>query len=738
MIKITMYQFLFHNLSIFLLLLLFLNIESSFALTISRQGDDYLVDNKIFSALLSNETGMVESMKINGTDFEIVSDYPSYSLFFVEFVYEFENGINFKFDHPDDWDNNDITVKLRYYDDVIAVFDVVYKTGLIDGYWQFFFEDSVPYIRARLTREVKKSGLYSNFQQCTMYNSDMDNSFIVNYKGNIELTMGKYEGDFEYVCPFRGGVDYSVRTSQHSMWTVFDYGDPKYFPFMAWSDDESGVYAGAIMTYSSPNQRETISYHGGGSTMKHPGFAEAQWNWFGKSDAESLYLQKGMKFCMELVFYQNHGNIDSLFTFANQLLDNESGMIKKSINYSTAHWGGRSSEHDNYYWRFPQAGNNSITSQELWNYKSFSVPRSQNGIWDIHLFSIDLFSDYQGRRLNMSPIDGSQKVFDHLDGYQNENKCMGEIGWMVENIPSVLQYYSFTDRNSIQISGSFGNSETSNMVALPLSSRTDSVLFLENNTLVFFTEDAVLDTVSIILYNMKNISNYSLVDDTLWLTPESLDFQFELCSGIQTIPRNSAELAQRDFPSDIFYKENFQYFNYKSGISTLPAMDYYIYNIDKNEFMLYAVNDFDSLFIKFSKKHDNVFILGEDFQPIAPIFTDDGITLIDFPFYSGTTYYISTEEPVDKGNNELSVILYSNPISNELKIGIEEISRSGQGNVSIYNILGQKVLPDQSIVLRKNILKQKIIPIKNLQNGIYFLKVNYYGCTRSCKFTVIH
>jgi hypothetical protein len=124
------------------------------ALTVSTYGNAFLIDNDIYSAVVSTKSGMIESLKIHGNDYEIVSDIPGYSMFFVEYMYEYENGIDFRFDHPDDWRQTEANVNIVYSDTNLCVIEVQYITGFIDSEWVFYFEENVPYIRTTIKRKV--------------------------------------------------------------------------------------------------------------------------------------------------------------------------------------------------------------------------------------------------------------------------------------------------------------------------------------------------------------------------------------------------------------------------------------------------------------------------------------------------------------------------------------------------------------------------------------------------------
>lgn len=713
-----------------------------YALSVVKVESNYVIDNGIYTAVVSEETGMIESLKINGNDFEIVSDYPSYSMFFVEFVYEDENGIDFRFDHPDDWGYNDVKLKILQSTENVCIMEVVYTTDLIDSRWMFFFEDSIPYIRTVIDRVVERSGIYSNFQQCTMYNSDMDNSFIVNYLGDIELTMGDYSGDFNFVAPFKTGVDYSVWTAQHSMWTVHDFGEPTYFPFIAWSDNESGVFAGAAVTWSSANQRETLSYHGGGSTKKHPGFSEAQWNWFGKSDAESLYLHKGTRFGMEMYFYQGAGSIDSLFQFCSQSLG-EAFKSQEPEAYTVASWGGRSSPHQNYYWRFPQASNNHLNSQELWQYKSFAIPRSQNGTGDMHFFNIDLIVTDSESSYSVSPIHGTEPLFTQLVTGTDADSSWGEVRWAVNDLPSWLRYTVFENERRVRIEGKLGTVDTDNIVQLDLSSRIDSVIQHSKALTTLSSLDPLFDTLSVAISGVKGIDSVGTKSSWVYYHLTDTTFSMDITPVYGSIPSTEKAVVIANKLSDTEYNESFVR-KYPASISYRPSGNNYVYQISESEntkFNLYITRAVDSLLVTLPVGTNAVYVRAdsEETWEKAYVSTGDSYQTIHYDFTANQEYIITTDFTKLFDPEQLLIgVLFPNPSREKVTFILSNNERMAT-RISIFNLLGRELLSeDVSDSINEAGVVVKTVDISNFNSGLYFLSVAQGANINVHKFSVIH
>jgi hypothetical protein len=717
---------------------------------------DYLIDNGKFVAVISKNNGMMESLKLKDSDFELASDYPSYSIFFVEFMHEFSDAKDYFFYHPEK-DHLNIITNIEIYDNIVIV-DVKWINNKINAYWQYFIEPDKPYFRVAITREVVTEAVYSNFQQCTMYNSDMDNSFIINYQGQLELTMGNYNGEKAYVHPEREGGYFSPFTSQHSLWTVFDYGTPTYFPTIAWSDNETNIHAGIIVTYTSPNQRETVSYHGGGSTKKHPGFAEAQFNWFGKSDSECLYLRKGTKFSMELYFYQNFGSIDSLWSFNEDLLS-QNFEYTLPENYIAASWGARTSPLEHYYWRFPQVSSNHITSQELWRHKSFAIPRSQNGIWNIHLFSLNIVNLDGGVETELTPIYGITPLFNNLWIERDDTSCTGGMSWHVEDISTKLFYTGFQEKRHIRVSGElqcFTQSQNENLVELSLSPRIKE-LYIDgvNNLFSFIALDSILDTISIAITNLSGIDSFYTNDNRKKLTfklnemnENFTSFKFDLIPSIKNTIRNHSQIEELDKQKLPPYIEHFVNTTGNSKISFLPSNEYFLFNDSKHNditfFSLYASDSFDSLKIAFLDASNYIAEIQSHNQLASGINLlpgSENTFVLHYPFLKNSSYQIKIDKNAQIEINEdegvalpgefKSISLYPNPFSIETTIKYV-LKKSDWIAYEIFDITGRRIFTSsKNFDLR---LMNKIhLNFYDLPTGVYFCRLYSSSSNRTLK-----
>jgi len=742
----------------FFLLLGFLNLvlfagAKGFAFGISQDGIYLVVTNGKIVVKISKENGMISSLKLKGKSFEIGSDFAHYSVFFPEFSYLHPDGIGMDYYEPEK-DKRNVNVTYKKYNKLIIV-QAVWENGKIDAVWEYFFEPNIPYFRVQITRTVARTGVYSNFQQCTMYNPDMDNSFIINYQGELEVTMGHYHGNKKCVAPIKWPVYYSPFTAQHSLWTVFDYGRPTYFPAMIWSDNETNIHAGVIATYTSPNQRETISYHGGGTTKSHPGFCEAQFNWFGKSDSESLYLRKGTQFSMELYFYQNIGPIDSLLDFSQNLLS-QNFVCKMPENYVAASWGGNNSSREIYYWRFPQVSSNYITSQELWRHKSFSIPRSQNGIWDIPLFSLDVIHLDKKAKI-LTPNHGTDPLFEKLWTLKTDTSYTGGMSWKVDDFYTKLSYTNYSRRRRVTVAGEINNrnpEKGENFIRLTPSSRIRQLFVNTNDTLFsFISMDPLLDTVSISLTNVTGIDSFFLVSDSLFLRiaggeTGASKFCFDLFPAIKNPIREKSRASQLDLAPPSPYKAYFVKMGMHSDLSYLPSSRYFAFDEMKKKdsyaFNLYVSSDVDSFI--FALDDSEQYPSGSGSLRISegllsrivyPIGANATIFRFHHQFRAHHIYHIEwLYDSYQVIPEEIKTpMIYPNPSKGDFSFFFNS-AKGGECSYEIYNILGVKVFR-----LKENLESNEII-VKNFDlshfpSGVYFLRIRQSTKSKSLKFVIV-
>jgi len=653
-----------------------------------------------------------------------------------------------------------ITTSIETYENIVIV-DIKWINNKINAFWKYFIEDKKPYFKVFITREIALEAVYSNFQQCTMYNSDMDNSFIINYQGQLELTMGNYYGEKKYVLPSRDGGYFSPFTAQHSLWTVFDYGSPKYFPTIAWSDNETNIHAGVIATYTSPNQRETVSYHGGSSTKKHPGFAEAQLNWFGKSDSESLHLRQGTKFSMELYFYQNVGSIDSLWNFNENLLSQNFDYILPE-NYVAASWGARTSPLEHYYWRFPQVSSNYITSQELWRHKGFAIPRSQNGIWNIHLFSLNLINSNNGQETELTPIYGTTPLFDNLWIDRDDSSYTGGMSWQVDNFNTKLFFKGYPDKHHVTVSGEVQNTASNtgeNYLQFSTSPRTNE-LYIDNEKFLFsfVALDSVLDTVSIGMTHFSGTDSFFLTNNkTLNIRLEKnfdnfTQFQFDLYPITGKAFRRISQIADIENKPVKPFKNYFINTTGNSGISFLPSSDYHLFNDQKQDndisFDLFAAHSFDSLKISFKENSHYIADIQTKSQAISDVRLvpyNDNNFIINFPFKKESLYHIKLGgsaqiEINENGSKTLPgdfklITLYPNPFEKETTLKYL-LNKSSWISYEIYNIKGERIFTSNKNVTF-NLSNEIKLDFSKYPTGVYFCKISSASSTKVLKLLMM-
>lgn len=741
---------------IYLVYCIFINPQLISQNLLTNNSTNYLIDNGLYTIIVSKKTGMIESLILKNSEFELVSDKPAYSLFFPEYVYEADDGHWgwMHFPGENDFDVNTV-IKLNTHETVII--DVSWITGYIDSYWTYVFSNNSPTFRASIVRKVARTGVYSNAQHCVMYSADMDESYIVNYEGNILLTMGDIiESDFPIVTWENDpATDASPWTSTHSLWTVFDYSTPSFFPTMIWRKKDENITVGVITIWTSPNQRSTISYHGGGASHSHPGFAEGQWNWFGKSDSESLYLLEGTTYDMELIFYQTYGHVDSLFYHFKDKLNPQIYRDRPIEDYSIASWGGRTSLLDRYFWRFPQISNNSITSQRLFRHHAFAVPRSQNGKRDNQLFSLYLFANDD--EINLTPNYGHSPLFDSLFVYSDDSIWTGGMSWNVNGINTWLKFSTVQNSNDIHISGNIEINNAVNLkniyLKLSLSPRVEEVKNItDDNILEIWSKDSILDTIGISVYNLDELSTTAILNndihlyllelpnDTLLENGTNFSFSLDLNAHFGYTVDNQSEISSHTDTDQYFKSYFYRMDNAVNNFSFEPNSDYvwldFVQFLSGFKATLWCRKALEELYIYINETTiTDVRNVETNHKYLVENEGSNGIYRIIGNFKKGLNTLIFNLEEESLINQNIKY--YPNPVYHNINFEFFSANKI-KGEFIIIDIIGRQVC---SIPISIKVGKQVIsIPVSNynLSSGVYFGKLVSGRNITVSKFLVLH
>jgi len=708
------------------------------------------ISTSYYELEISKYTGMIESLKLKNSTSELVSDIPNYSLFFPEYIYENDGGYSNLFYIPP-WHSDGVEIQILENSEDLGVITVNWITGQINSSWDFIFQSDIPTFRASITRIVAQSGVYSNAQHCIMYTPDMDMSSLINYEGNILVTMGSYEGDYDVEEYHRDVGDASAFTTTHSLWTAFDYGTPKYLPTFIWRKTDEDITAAIITTWTSPNQRATISYHGGGSSREHPGYAEGQWNWFGKSDSESLYLKAGTTYSMELIYYQNYGHIDTLIDYMSQMITPEAYINREIEDYRMASWGGRSSLHERYFWRYPQASSNEITSQRLFRHNAFGIPRSQNGMRDNHLLSFTVNTTLGGDEIDLAPNYGINPLFDSRGTEETDSSWIGSMSWNVNGIETLINFETLMDSPGINI---FGNVDVSPAMVGDIgdislnfspSNRAKYEYSSLDSPIRFRSDDSIFDSISITIDKLNGID--TVLEGTKGLKM-LLDKNNSEWHNSNKSYRYSMELSPRMVINDNRLESNrYKSFFVKpemagsiSEIYVEPSADYYCTHVQS-----FRGNTQFDFWVQ---------------KPIEEIFIYSGETLPNYIFDSARVHRYtieSTEQDhvyrincrlergfyslnIDSGRTENRGVSMSAPFPNPITsriIAFNLISiETQEGDFYLYDIQGRMV-EHQEIYLNGRGFQEVSIFIKSLSfpAGIYFAKLNFQQDSEVFKIT---
>ena len=474
------------------------------------------VDTGRFVAVIDQSTGMIERAHLTGSTFELVSQSGGFTLFYPEFAVADARGA-----YEAVWTRapgypgtTELTVTIPLDDPDLAVVHVVWTTKWMKVRWTYRFLRGAPYFVVDTEREILRTAVYVNAQQCVMFTNDMDDSYIVGYDGTMIQTLKNRNGTF----PWSTSI-------QHSMFSAIDEGLGIRYPAMVWYDQENDITGGVLVVWVSPNQRESISYHGGHGGGQAAGVCEGQWNWFGKSDNESLYLRAGIRYGMRLYYYLNRGGIEDFDRFNRDLFNEAHYDVRRSEDYWAASWGGRSDWAAKYSWHYPQATNNAIFSQELFRPRAIGLPRSQNGTTDPQIFDLSVKALIRGNEVDLTPLrttDGSEAVHTYAETVDQGDAMTGEVGWEVEGLRHVMRYTLFEDSDQLVVSGDVSpmrdEVEVQDIfVQLSFSPRVTRAVPIGKEAWDIRCRDAIYGSVGIALYRPTGIDTVVQTSNALLL-----------------------------------------------------------------------------------------------------------------------------------------------------------------------------------------------------------------------------
>ena len=533
--------------------------------------EEIVVDTGRFVAVIDRTTGMIERAHLAGSDFELVCQGGGFTLFYPEFEVADANG-SYKATWtraPGYAGTTDLTVTIPLDDPDLAVVHVEWTTIWMKVSWTYRFLRDAPDFVVDTQREILRTAVYTNAQQCVMFTNDMDDSYLVGYDGGIVWTRRNRNGTFPWsTC------------MQHSIFSAIDEGLGTRYPAMVWYDQGTNTTGGVLATWVSPNQRESISYHGGHGGGQSSGVCEGQWNWFGKSDNESLFLRAGTKYGMRLIYYLNYGSVDRFDRFNQNLFNEAHYDLRISEDYWAASWGGRSDRAAKYSWHYPQATNNAISTQELFRNRAIGLPRSQNGTMDPQLFDLSVKAVIGDKEIELAPMrttDESEAVHAFARTVARGDTMTGEVGWEVEGLRHAMRYTLYGDSDQLVVNGDISLMQDEVavedlFVELAFSPRVTSAVPIGKHAWDFRSWDAVYGLVGIALHRTTGIDTVVQVGRSLRLILEkpAADAESVWRYGFTLFPhlRNAVERVE-DIPP-VHHKSARTYREY---YTTLPGLE---------------------------------------------------------------------------------------------------------------------------------------------------------------------
>jgi hypothetical protein len=484
--------------------LLVVTVTTADASMVQETPEAFIVDNGMFTVSIERSTGKIKHAYLNEdwSRLDLVTGYPSYALFFPEFTIMRTDSTADGY-YPD---RTDTRVSITQVVDrpEIAVIRVLWESGWADVSWTYRFVRGVPYFIVYTERTVRRSAIFTNAQQVVMVTPEVDDSYVVDYEGRWIPTM------INRTFPALG----ALVNSEYSMFTAIDHGRGNRYPAVAWHNDWRDITIGILATSVTPNQRETISYLGGGRSLRDlGGFGEFQFNWFGKSDTESLFLRGGTRYGMELYYSIDRGGPDRFDAFNTALFNERHYDVERSENYAVASVGGRRQSHPLTSWNYPQATSIYFTTQELGRHKAISIPRSQNGTRDPQIVNLSVRMRSRGtaEAVDLAPIEPERITHRRATTVTAGNRMVGEMTWNVRGLDNTLRYVVFDDSDKLTVEGRIeattGVVIQDLWVDLDYSPRvTEVAQFDDGNGWDIQCLDPVFGTVGLAVYGMEEVA----------------------------------------------------------------------------------------------------------------------------------------------------------------------------------------------------------------------------------------
>jgi len=703
---------------------------------ISEVDEYWIVDNGKYVLKISKTTASVRSVKLHGSDLELKAEYDYHNLFYPEFQYLYAPDLTGQSFNQYSYDA-DVSISVSCNTDKYAVMNVDMITGYLDIFWDMKFIKNTPYIIVTTLRKTERSFVYTNAQQCAMFTMEMDDSYIITYNNEILQTMDDgtrilMEGE-------------SSVTVQHSMFTAIDQGLGSRFPAIVWYERDNDITAGIIVTDVSSNQRKTISYHGGGRSTH--GYSEAQWNYFGRADDESIYLKQGTSYGMEMYYYLDFGSVDSFFQFSDNLINDEyfdllyldeekplylrGESISTEPRYFSASWGGRINAAPQYEWGFPEAGNDWINTTELFRHRAISIPSSSNGRRDCHLVDYKVMGCNDQSCFELTSTDPTKHSGVAIEDYGSEMK--GSVKWKLNSLDNILTYSLKQNSDRLYIEGRLRPSETITLkelyIELDYSSRVSEVEKIGENSWDIRADDDVYGVIGIVLTEPVGTVDIVRTDSTIvmylvrnsaernYYTWHSWEYQMELVPHTGYPVNSESEIP--GFPGT---PENETYRKY---YKMLPGFESAQFGYEPNwNILLYDANPgiVDGMVaeISFFAEPGNypVKFYSADEEITGIVLNGKELSQTNWEYHEGTgvltiltdwrddaSVLLFTGSRISESGKNKIVSPYPNPFDESIMIRLE-IEEPEEISIKIYDICGKLVktlLNDEFFIGRKTL-----------------------------------
>ncbi|MEA3475258.1 MAG: T9SS type A sorting domain-containing protein [Candidatus Cloacimonadota bacterium] len=188
-----------------------------------------------------------------------------------------------------------------------------------------------------------------------------------------------------------------------------------------------------------------------------------------------------------------------------------------------------------------------------------------------HIFNLYVKSISLGQEYDLTPIYGTESLYDKAATIQGEDYMVGSMSWIVNKIDNQLNYKVYENSDKALINGKvtlLDESLIKNIyVEIELSPRVSEVVSIGDSIYDIRCDDEVYEKVGITVYNLQNIEEIILNDnnikfyliknlsDSLYLEGNNFEYSFSLFPHVGYNVENYEDITPLFSAPHNYYRE---------------------------------------------------------------------------------------------------------------------------------------------------------------------------------------